>query len=512
MVFLLWATALLTLLSLVYYRKQQDGPAVGTLMAAGLCLRFFMARVDPFLHDFDEKYHALVAKNMLTDWARPVLRAQPVLPYDFQTWCCNHVWVHKQPLFLWQMAASMQLFGVNEWAVRLPSAVLSTLLIGPVYRLGKLTVSRAVGYWAALLVTFAHYQLELISGWQSVDHNDAVFLVYVTASVWAYVEGRQPGARLGWWNVLVGLLAGAAVLCKWLPGLVVFAAWGLDILLSPVRRQQLAEYAWLGASTLVALAVFLPWQRYIHQQFPVESAFEQDFAARHFWEAVEGQGGPWYFYITNLWYQYQWLVLLIGAGLGLCWRQQRPALRPVLLVCGVVFTFFSCSATKMPSYTYVVSPLLLLVAAVACAEGTRWLRARTSWALAPATLLALVLVIDLRPDALLKHHTTGPFAKPKLRAQRQQKLQHTAIYRQLDALVPAGYVVFNAPSLEDVDAMFYSHRNVYAWWPSEAEYRALQAKGINIAALADHAGQTLPAYMREPTVLIIRQPLEAVKW
>ena len=506
---LLGLTIVLVLLSGWRYRQGRPNQAVGLLMAAALCLRLALAGLDPFLHSWDERYHALVAKNMLTDWTRPLLRADPVLPYDYQAWCCNHVWLHKQPLFLWQVAASLKLFGVNELAVRLPSVVLGALLVWPVYRLGRMVFDVAVGYHAALLLVMAYYQLELTAGWQSVDHGDVAFLAYVTASVWAYYESRRLNARPLSWVLLTGAFAGAAVLCKWLPGLVVYAGWLLDVLLS--RRQNAREYLRLLLSLLIAVAIFLPWQLYIQNHFPLESAFEQDYAAQHFGQVLEGKGGPWYFYLANLWYQFQWLTLLLAAGLGLVVTgrfRQRP-LVPLLTVIGVVFVFFSLAATKMPSYTYVVAPLLFLLMALAWVEAERWLSSqKTNWAWAATIVLAgLIVTLSLRPTALLKHHTLAS-APPAIRAERQQKIQHTEVYRRLDALVPSGYVVLNAPDLEDVEAMFYSHRNVYTWWPSEAEYRVLRAQGKGVAMFPARADQVLPAYLREHDVLLIATDLE----
>lgn len=114
------------LLALSSWRYQQHQPrqAVLVLMAAALALRIGVAGLAPFLHNWDERYHALVAKNLLADWTRPLLRAEPLLAYDYRQWCCNTVWLHKQPLFLWQIAASFWLLGVHELALRLPSAVL----------------------------------------------------------------------------------------------------------------------------------------------------------------------------------------------------------------------------------------------------------------------------------------------------------------------------------------------------------------------------------------------------
>ncbi len=111
--------------SYVGWRQQRPAQALLLLMGAAFLLRLTMIGLDPFLHDWDERYHALVARNLMDAPLRPMLRAIPALPYNYKAWCCNHVWLHKQPLFLWQMALAMKVFGTNVVALRLPSALLA---------------------------------------------------------------------------------------------------------------------------------------------------------------------------------------------------------------------------------------------------------------------------------------------------------------------------------------------------------------------------------------------------
>ncbi|MBK7221497.1 MAG: hypothetical protein IPH94_09250 [Saprospiraceae bacterium] len=99
------------------------------ILVLGFFLRLHYAHLDPYLHAWDERYHALVAKNLMDDPLLPLLRAEPLVPYDDKAWCCNHIWVHKQPLFMWQMAASMAIFGVSEFAMRYPSVLMGCLMI-----------------------------------------------------------------------------------------------------------------------------------------------------------------------------------------------------------------------------------------------------------------------------------------------------------------------------------------------------------------------------------------------
>jgi len=105
---------ILILLSIyVHFVKEKPRQALAILILTGFVLRVFIALLDPYLQDWDERFHALVAKNMMDNPFKPMLRAESIIPYNIEDWCCNHIWVHKQPLFLWFMALSMKIFGVS---------------------------------------------------------------------------------------------------------------------------------------------------------------------------------------------------------------------------------------------------------------------------------------------------------------------------------------------------------------------------------------------------------------
>ena len=69
-------SAVLLAVSIVCYQRGQLRSAVVALMCAAFGLHLAVAVLDPFLHDWDERFHALVAKNLLLDWERPLLRAK----------------------------------------------------------------------------------------------------------------------------------------------------------------------------------------------------------------------------------------------------------------------------------------------------------------------------------------------------------------------------------------------------------------------------------------------------
>lgn len=61
-------------------------------------------------------------------------------------------YLEKAPLLYWGMAASYEVFGVNEWSARLPLAlgVLATLLA--TYAIGRRNLGERAGFWAAIVL------------------------------------------------------------------------------------------------------------------------------------------------------------------------------------------------------------------------------------------------------------------------------------------------------------------------------------------------------------------------
>ena len=57
-----------------------------------------------------------------------------------------------------------------------------------------------------------------------MDQIRVAFGFYVLASIWAFAEYYNSNKT--YWTLLIGFFAGCAVLNKWLPGLIVYGAWG----------------------------------------------------------------------------------------------------------------------------------------------------------------------------------------------------------------------------------------------------------------------------------------------
>jgi len=92
------------------------------LVLAGFCCFLFFFGLASFgLVGADEPRYAQVAREMLArrDWITPTLGGKP--------------WLEKPPLYYWQAMVAYSIFGVSDWAARLPSAVDATLMVVAVY-------------------------------------------------------------------------------------------------------------------------------------------------------------------------------------------------------------------------------------------------------------------------------------------------------------------------------------------------------------------------------------------
>ncbi len=464
-----------------------------------------MVSLDPFLHEWDERFHAMVAKNMMAHPFKPMLHANPLLPYKPEDWCCNHVWLHKQPLFLWQMALSLKVFGVHTFTLRLPSAWMGALSVLLIFRIGKLwSGSFTLAFTPAFLFCLSHFNLELCSGRYGLEHNDLAFAFYVTAGIWAWCEYyRKPKS---WWALAVGIFTGCAILVKWLTAFVVFGGWAAAMLASPAFRCRRSVWLDFALALSVCAAVFLPWQFYISYKFPLESAATYQYNWRHITENLGHPGNAWkHFSLTSFLYGIQPMVFFV-VGLFVAWL--KPKERALTAAFGAmivaVYAFFSVVATKMPGLTYLcVAPVFLFISAgfvAMVSPVSNFLKPLLYRGIFMCLLGILGMTWNLRPWEIVAYRNST-------NQERQVHLHNTAIYRSLHLEVPTDVVVLNCKAFEELDLMFWQPHTALSFYPNEEELGDLLKKGYRIAAFKAHPGQKLPAYTQNPKVQLIGEQL-----
>ncbi|MEI6410568.1 MAG: glycosyltransferase family 39 protein [Bacteroidota bacterium] len=488
--------------SIIYHLKDEHTKSLIWLVLAAIMLRMLMITLDPFLHEWDERYHALVAKHLMQHPFIPTLRENPVLDYDYKMWCCNHIWLHKQPLFLWQMALSMEVFGVNLIGLRFPDVVMGGIGVYFVYRIAQIwTGSINTAWLSALLYATANFFLELSSGRYALDHNDLAFSFYVTGSIWAFCEYLN---KKSWkYVILIGVLAGAAILIKWLTGLLMFGGWFLYIILDSNKRSNWKNYIHLLVSLVICIAVFAPWQFYIMNAFPEEAAWEYEYSRKHITEVL-GNGNGVFFHLKFIEAIYGGPFLaFIFIGIWQSFKRIKDHALTVsmLAMILVVYVFFSIFVeTKMGAFTVPVSALLYSLIAMGMNYSIDWFGNKTSHRLKKylAFLFVLVILVSMKPWSIAKNRNE------KNNPTRSAKIHNTEIYKNLQTQVPSDYLIINCKELEDVDLMFWQPNNAYQWYPKPEEIQDLLRKGYKIAAFKSHTNQTLPEYIQKnPDIKII---------
>lgn len=439
--------------------------AVLLLLVCGLILRFYTS-ADFFLHAWDERFHALVAKNLIQHPLKPTLYDNPILPYDFRNWPANHIWVHKHPLPLWTMALSMWVFGVNEIALRLPSILLSTLGIGLTFSIASYFFNKKIGYLAAFFFSINGLIIELAAGRVATDHVDIFFLFFILLAIYFSIVFSQKQKTI--YNILAGVSIGAAILSKWLPALIVLPIWLLIVSNSKnfKPKQILFQFVLLVA---VCFFVFLPWQIYIFRMYPLEANWETGFYLKHLTEALDEQTGPFYYFIDRIRINYGELIYL---PLGwFSWKtikdfkdKKRLA---IFLWFWVPFLFFSMVTTKMQAYIVFTSPALFIMAAEFWNMLSDYKKAHK-----PKWLFNLVLLLLIALPIRYSIERIKPFTQLDRRPQGVVEL------KGLNQRNIANGVLFNYD--KPIQAMFYTNLTVYPIIPDKEVITDLIEKGYTI--------------------------------
>ena len=357
---LLIAYALLTGCALRAVFTGRYRTATWLIFTLALLLRVFMAG-DLFLHEWDERFHAVIAKNIWSSPFAPRLYTDGVLTYDFARWSESDLWLSKPFLPFWVMGGSIALFGSNEFGLRLPSVLIGLVSVWVTLRLGTELFGRKPGLVAAFLHAIHGMVLEMSGGLISSDHVDTLFTLLFQLGLWAYV--RSWSNRATWRFLLVGFLVGLAFLTKWVMAFFVLPVlagvhWG--------KRKSLRAFscdlALVGVGFLVTT---LPWMVYLYRHFPEEiTLIFTQFLGRS-GASFEGHGGGFFFYFEDA-------LILFGAGalVAVGWvscvavRKLRP--RHLLLFLWIVLplTLLTFMSTKRSTYLIMSAPAYFLTTAL----------------------------------------------------------------------------------------------------------------------------------------------------
>ncbi|MBF0557957.1 MAG: glycosyltransferase family 39 protein [Nitrospirae bacterium] len=457
-------------LALKYFRKGRDIPAIILIMLCGLLLRLFTG-ADLYLHEWDERFHALVAKNLMQHPLVPTLYDNPLLPYDFRNWTENHIWVHKQPLPLWAMALSMKLFGINEMALRLPSILLSTAAICLTFYIGSALFNRKVGMTASFFHSINGFIIATTVGRTGTDH-DMFHMFFVELSVFFIVYSLQYRKRSI--NVLIGLSIGLAILCKWLTALIVLPLWFILFRKNEPPVNLFVNFLIISA---VCVVTFMPWQIYIHRAFPAESKWEDSYNTKHITEALEDHAGSAFFEFENMNKNYGkliyiplvWFLIVVLRNL----KDERLVVVSVWFVVPVLF--FTMVKTKMSGYTLFSAPSVFIILALFVDYALK--KAGDIKGYGQTAAASFIVLIFLVPAVFFNTYSTLRVVRPFNRENREPVW--AGHLKNLDQIInQKNTVIFNSD--HPIETMFYSSFTAYRGLPTSEQIKYLTRRGYKI--------------------------------
>jgi len=502
-----YSAILLIIIALFTFHYKSPKLSVIILILGSFLLGLFFASLDPFLNYWDEQIHALVAKNMIENPLKPTLYLNPILEYNYETWDRNHIWLHKQPLFLWQIALSIKIFGTNVFAVRLPSIIMHSIIVFFIYRIGSITVSKKTGFYAGFLFCFSYYLLDLIVGGKICDHNDIAFIFYVSASFWAWFEYTKNNSLK--YVIFIGIFAGCAVLNKWLSGLIVFGGWGIVLLTNKENILKLKNYFHIIVSLTIAIIVFLPWQLYILRKFPIESRYEYAYNSRHFFETLEGHKGSWNYHFKALEFLYfennitPYIIIILL--LFLFFKLDKKSHKIMIFLSIIIsYTIFTIAKTKLESFGLIVSVFIFIAFANVISEFELFFNKKTNKNI--SFYLTLLLLISfcyftLNTNKIEVEHSLKYPEKSWYRKFRFTEMQ---FIKALPEIVEnKDVILFNVQELSFPSIMFFTNfENVYDFIPSEEELKKLRKQNISFVIFKKY-DKNIPEYVYKMKAKII---------
>jgi len=361
----------------------------------------------PSLMDDVDAVQAQIAHNMLQsgDWVTARLD--------------GIAYLEKSPLKYWMMAVSFMIFGVHDWAARIPVVLAAVLLCWVAARFSAWAFGPRAGLYSGLVLATC-VGLFLFT---RILIPDVILTLMITLALWGLLRALdQEESHPTRWALVMWAAMAAGLLLKGLIAAVIPVATALLYL--GLTHQLFLRRTWSRLKPLPGILLFLliaaPW----HVLATLRNPPIFDFTMHS--ESGSYHGFFWFYFINeqvlrflNLRYPrdyntvprlYFWLFHLLWlfpwsvyfpAALGLHYRKPDRGSRTRLLAlcwCGFILLFFTFSTTQeyysMPCYPALA---LLLGSAIDSAtdSNARVLRFGTKVIAMIATLAALIIAAIL---------------------------------------------------------------------------------------------------------------------
>lgn len=343
-------------------------PKKATCLVLSLCcIAYLLGMFLVPLMDIDAAQYASISREMLQ-------RKSYLQVFDL-----GKDYLDKPPMLFWLSALSMKVFGIYDWAYRLPSFLFSILAIYSTFRLALLFYKREIAILSALIL--ASCQALFL-----INHDvrtDTMLMGWVIFSLWQLAEWYSTKS---WLNFLLGFLAIAGgMMTKGPIALMVPAFAFVPHFILRREWKQLFRIEYVIGFVIIGLAL-LPMSWGLYQQYdlhpgklinnlPIKSGLRFYYWTQSFGrftgENYYHENGYFTFLFENmLWSFLPWVIFFF---VGLIYelivlvqsRFKLTSKEEWISTGGFIITYciLARSQAQLPHYIFIVFPLAAIITA-----------------------------------------------------------------------------------------------------------------------------------------------------
>jgi 4-amino-4-deoxy-L-arabinose transferase-like glycosyltransferase len=271
-------------------------------------------------------------------------------------WTSAH---HKTPGVYWLIAICYYFFGIDEFAVRLPSAIFSIVCVFLVYEIGSIVLDRRTAFFAALILPLQFLWFQ----YSRLANPDFPAIALILTSILCLLKAEN-SPRNRWLYIAAGSCFSLAILFR---GFMVFvpAIAILPYLILENRRHRHLDNLFLYIGLIIG---FLPtlfwfiasWLRYGSETwtalFGLVTTLESENRHNH----------GFFYYFWNLpALSFPWSILAL-IGIFIYWQfGYKKYINITIVFPGIIFLILSFFSTRLPHYSLWLYPFIALQAGIA---------------------------------------------------------------------------------------------------------------------------------------------------
>lgn len=278
------------------------------------------------------------------------------------------MWNTKPPLMVCLQVASMHLFGINEFAIRIPAAIAGYLTCILIFlfvnkRFNNLWIA---AFSSLILATTQGYVM--IHGTRTGDY-DALLCLWLVISSFSLFDYLDKGKTV---NLYIFFLSCAlAILTKSTAGLLMGPAWLVYILYKKSFIKLLKQsHFWISFLLLIGMVGSYYYVRELHNPGYLKAFNENEFAGRYL-TVLEKNSNSFTFYLNRIFYwRYSFWIYFSLFGFIIGANSKQKTMRDFtylsLSICVIFILIISYAKTKLEWYELPIFPFLSIMAGIMC--------------------------------------------------------------------------------------------------------------------------------------------------